>query len=153
MGKFREEYDLLGFKQVPADAYYGIQTVRALENFDISGEPISNFPFLIKALGYVKKATALANREFNILNAEKAEAICKACDELIAGEFLDQFPIDSIQGGAGTSVNMNANEVIANRALEHLGRRGTTSTSTPTTINLSQSTNDVYPTALRLAAV
>ncbi len=155
MGKFREEYDLLGFKQVPADAYYGIQTVRALENFDISGEPISNFPFLIKALGYVKKATALANREFNILNAEKAEAICKACDELIAGEFLDQFPIDSIQGGAGTSVNMNANEVIANRALEHLGKeKGDYLHIHPNNhINLSQSTNDVYPTALRLAAV
>ncbi len=155
MGKFREEHDLLGFKQVPADAYYGIQTVRALENFNISGEPISNFPFLIKALGYVKKATALANREFNILNAEKAEAICKACDELIAGEFLDQFPIDSIQGGAGTSVNMNANEVIANRALEHLGKeKGDYLHIHPNNhINLSQSTNDVYPTALRLAAV
>ncbi|HHU88083.1 MAG: aspartate ammonia-lyase [Sphaerochaetaceae bacterium] len=155
MGNYREEHDLLGFKNVPSEAYYGIQTVRALENFNISGEPISNFPFLIKALGYVKKATALANREFNILSGDKTEAIVKACDEIIDGGFLDQFPVDAIQGGAGTSVNMNANEVIANRALELFGKeKGDYLHIHPNNhINLSQSTNDVYPTALRLAIV
>src|SRR5690554_5440615 len=122
MEQFREEHDLLGYKKVPKEAYYGVQTVRAMENFVVSKIPISTFPLLIQSLGYIKKATAIANREYKILDPKIAEAIITACDEIIEGKYLDQFPVDAIQGGAGTSTNMNANEVIANRALELLGK-------------------------------
>ncbi len=154
MQKYRNEHDLLGDKQVPMEAYYGVQTVRAMENFVVSKTPISNFPFLIQSLGYIKKATALANMDFKILDPTVGKAIIEACDEIIEGKHLDQFPVDSIQGGAGTSTNMNANEVIANRALELLGKqKGDYKTVHPNNhVNLSQSTNDVYPTSIRLTA-
>lgn len=154
MDAWRIEHDLLGHKQVPSDAYYGVQTVRAMENFVVSNIPISQFPFFIQALGYIKKATALANLEYQILDPLIANAIVAACDEIISGKLHDQFPVDAIQGGAGTSTNMNANEVIANRALELLGKkRGEYKIVHPNNhVNLSQSTNDVYPTSIRLAA-
>ena len=154
MQKYRSEHDLLGDKQVPIEAYYGVQTVRAMENFVVSKIPISNFPFLIQSLGYIKKATALANMEFKILDPVVGKAIIDACDEIIGGKLLDQFPVDAIQGGAGTSTNMNANEVIANRALELLGKqKGDYKIVHPNNhVNLSQSTNDVYPTSIRMAA-
>lgn len=149
----RLEHDFLGELEIPSDTYYGIQTTRAIENFQISGRPISSVPALIQAFGCVKKAAAQANMQLNVVPRPIGEAICAACDELIAGQFLDQFPVDCIQGGAGTSVNMNANEVIANRALEHLGRKkGQYQYCHPNDhVNCSQSTNDAYPTAFRLA--
>ena len=120
---YRVEHDLIGDEQVPADAYYGIQTQRAMRNFDITGVPISHFPELIKGLAMVKKAAALANRELGQLDRKKMHAIVSACDEIIDGKWHDQFPVDLIQGGAGTSTNMNANEVIANRGLEIMGKK------------------------------
>ena len=119
--KTRMEHDLLGEREVPADAYYGVHTLRALENFSISGIPISTYPNLINALACVKQACALANHELDLLNTEHTDAIVKACEEIRSGKLHDQFVVDVIQGGAGTSTNMNANEVIANRALEILG--------------------------------
>lgn len=152
---FRMEHDLIGDEQVPADAYYGIQTLRAMRNFDITGVPISHFPQLIRALAMVKKAAALANRELGHLDKFKAKAIVAACDEVIAGKWIQEFPVDLIQGGAGTSTNMNINEVIANRALEIMGKqKGEYHILHPNNhVNMSQSTNDVYPTAARLAIV
>jgi aspartate ammonia-lyase len=152
---FRIEHDLLGYEPVPADAYYGIQTQRAIHNFDISGVPICHFPQLIRALAMVKKAAALANQQLGLLESDKAKAICAACDEVMEGKLLDQFPVDLIQGGAGTSTNMNANEVIANRGLELMGhKKGEYKYLHPNNhVNMSQSTNDVYPTAARLAIV
>jgi aspartate ammonia-lyase len=149
----RVEHDLLGDRAVPADAYYGVHTLRAVENFPISGVPISIYPDLIQALACVKHAAALANHELGLLEAAKADAIVKACREIRAGDFLEQFVVDVIQGGAGTSTNMNANEVIANRALEHLGHlRGEYRYLHPLEdVNMSQSTNDVYPTAVKVA--
>lgn len=149
----RKEHDLLGERIVPADAYYGIQTLRAVENFDITGIALSHFPNLIKALAMVKKASARANQKLRDLDPEIADAIAKACDEIIAGNLHNQFVVDMIQGGAGTSTNMNANEVIANRALEIKGHnRGDYEHLHPNNhVNLSQSTNDVYPTTLKLA--
>jgi aspartate ammonia-lyase len=151
--EFRVEHDLIGDEEVPADAYYGIQTLRAIKNFDITGVPISHFPQLIRALAMVKKAAALANLEIGHLTKTKTKAIAKACDEVIAGKFHDQFPVDLIQGGAGTSTNMNINEVIANRGLELMGKqKGEYHFLHPNNdVNMSQSTNDVYPTAARLA--
>jgi aspartate ammonia-lyase len=150
---FRLEHDSLGDNQIPADAYYGIQTERAVENFDITGVKISAMPHLIRALALIKKAAALANLELGILPADVAHAIAWACDELLAGRHHDQFVVDVVQGGAGTSTNMNANEVIANLALEKLGRaKGDYAACHPNDhVNLSQSTNDVYPTAVRIA--
>ena len=150
---YRLEHDLLGDEQVPADAYYGIQTLRAMRNFRITGVPISHHPQLVIAMAYVKQACAKANAEIGLLDHIKLDAICSACREIIAGELHDQFPVDLIQGGAGTSTNMNANEVIANRALELLGfRKGDYQHLHPNNdVNMSQSTNDVYPTAVRLA--
>jgi aspartate ammonia-lyase len=121
MAIMRIEHDLLGEKQVPADCYYGIQTLRAIENFDITGIPISLYPQLIFSLAYIKQAAALANRQLGLLDAQIADAIVRACTEILAGKYLDAFVVDVIQGGAGTSTNMNANEVIANLALEHAG--------------------------------
>jgi aspartate ammonia-lyase len=150
---FRIEQDFLGEKQIPAEAYWGVHTARAVENFPISGTPVSAMPDLIRAFGYVKKATARTNAELGTLDAKRAAAIMSACEQLIAGEYHEQFVVDVIQGGAGTSTNMNANEVIANIALEKLGHaKGEYEFLHPNDhVNASQSTNDVYPTAVRLA--
>src|SRR5688500_9252295 len=118
---FRIEHDFLGEKQIPADAYWGVHTARAVENFPISGTAVSAMPDLIRAFGYVKKAAARTNVQLGTLDQHRAAAIMGACDQLIAGDCHDQFVVDVIQGGAGTSTNMNANEVIANLALETLG--------------------------------
>ncbi|KSV87157.1 aspartate ammonia-lyase [Sinorhizobium sp. GL28] len=149
----RTEHDLLGDREVPTDAYYGVHTLRAVENFAVTGIPISHYPDLIRALAQIKMAAARANMELGQLDAERAEAIVAACHEIEAGALNDQFVVDVIQGGAGTSTNMNANEVIANRALEILGHaRGDYRRLHPNEhVNLGQSTNDVYPTALKLA--
>jgi aspartate ammonia-lyase len=149
----RVEHDFLGEKQIPAHAYWGVHTARAVENFPISGTPISAMPELIRAFGYVKKACARANAELGALDRKQAGAIILACNQLIEGQFHDQFVVDVIQGGAGTSTNMNANEVIANLALEKLGfEKGRYDVLHPNDhVNASQSTNDVYPTAVRLA--
>jgi aspartate ammonia-lyase len=151
----RVEKDSLGERMVPATAYYGVQTVRAMENFQVTGIPIAHFPGQIRALACIKQAAALANLELGLLEPEVAEAIMAASREVREGKFDDQFVVDVIQGGAGTSVNMNANEVIANRALELLGHaKGEYGFCHPNNhVNLSQSTNDVYPTSLRIAAV
>ena len=149
----RVEHDFIGEKEIPDNLYYGVQTLRALENFNITGLSVSNEPLIIQAFGFVKKAAAMANRDCGILDAKLAEAIMVACDKLISGEFNDQFVVDMIQGGAGTSTNMNANEVIANIGLEYLGhKKGEYTYLHPNNhVNCSQSTNDTYPTALRLA--
>ncbi|MBW2604207.1 MAG: aspartate ammonia-lyase [Deltaproteobacteria bacterium] len=149
----RLEHDLLGDRHVPGDVFFGIQTLRAVENYDITGIPLAHFPHLVKALAMVKKAAARANKKLGALDKEIADAICAACDEIIAGNLHNQFVVDLIQGGAGTSTNMNANEVIANRALEILGKsRGEYEFVHPNNhVNMSQSTNDAYPTAIRLA--
>ncbi|MCY1254187.1 Aspartate ammonia-lyase [compost metagenome] len=150
---FRTEHDLLGDREVPAEAYYGVHTLRAVENFPITGTPISIYPELIKALASIKQAAALANHELGLLDKVRCDAIVAACQELMAGALHQQFVVDVIQGGAGTSSNMNANEVIANRALELLGhRKGEYQHLHPNEhVNIGQSTNDVYPTALKVA--
>lgn len=150
---WRVEHDLLGSRRVPAEAYYGIQTLRAKENFDITHMRLEHFPSLIRSIAMVKKAAARANATLGGLQTPVAGAIQQACDEIIDGQFHDQFIVDMVQGGAGTSTNMNANEVIANRSLEILGEpRGNYKVVHPNNhVNLSQSTNDVYPTSIRLA--
>ena len=152
-GETRREKDLLGERDVPDNVYYGIQTLRAVENFPMTGIPIAQYSALVNALAAVKEAAATANEQLGLLAPEIADAIRRAAREIRAGNLHNQFVVDVIQGGAGTSTNMNANEVIANRALELLGhRRGEYSIVHPNNhVNLSQSTNDVYPTALRLA--
>ncbi len=152
---FRLEKDSLGERKVPVRAYYGIQTVRAMENFQVTGIHISHYPLHIQALACIKQAATLANLELGLLEPDIAEAIMAACKEIREGNFDDQFVVDVIQGGAGTSVNMNANEVIANRALELLGHsKGEYGFCHPNNhVNLSQSTNDVYPTSLRITAI
>lgn len=152
MKQTRIEHDLLGEREVPAHRYYGIQTLRAIENFDITGIPIGHYSLFIQSLAYIKKAAALANRDLGLLEPELAGAIAEAADEIIAGGYLSEFVVDVIQGGAGTSTNMNANEVIANIALEKLGyEKGRYDVLHPLNhVNMSQSTNDVYPTAIRL---
>jgi aspartate ammonia-lyase len=149
----RIEHDLLGERAVPADAYYGIHTLRALENFAITGMPISVYPDLVGALACVKQAAAIANAELGLLDERRSTAVRLACEEIREGKLHEQFVVDVIQGGAGTSSNMNANEVICNRALELLGHgKGEYRHLHPLDhVNLSQSTNDVYPTAVRLA--
>ncbi|UOY91862.1 aspartate ammonia-lyase [Ectobacillus sp. JY-23] len=153
MNATRIERDFLGEKHVPKEAYYGVQTLRALENFPITGYRIH--PSLITAIAMVKKACALANMESKRLPSEIGRAIVKAAEEIIDGQLLEQFIVDPIQGGAGTSLNMNMNEVIANRALEMLGRdKGDYAYISPNThVNMSQSTNDVFPTGIHLAAL
>jgi aspartate ammonia-lyase len=150
---YRIEHDFLGDKRIPAQAYWGVHTARAVENFPISGTAISAMPQLIVAFGHVKKAAARANVELGALDSKRLHAILWACDQLIAGRYHDQFVVDVIQGGAGTSTNMNANEVIANLALERLGfEKGRYDVLHPNDhVNASQSTNDVYPTAVRLS--
>ncbi|MCQ4084097.1 aspartate ammonia-lyase [Streptomyces sp. RB6PN25] len=149
----RTEHDLLGDREVPAAAYFGVHTLRATENFPITGTPVSSCPDLVVALACVKQAAARANRELGLLDAGKASAIEAACEEIRAGRLHDHFVVDVIQGGAGTSTNMNANEVIANRALELLGHeRGDYKHLHPLEhVNAGQSTNDVYPTAVKVA--
>ena len=150
---FRTEHDFLGELKIPGDAYYGVQTMRAVQNFRISNGSISQCPSLIRGFALVKKAAALANTELGVLPADICKGICAACDELLDGKLHDQFPVDTIQGGAGTSTNMNANEVIANRALEIMGhKKGEYDFCHPNNhVNCSQSTNDTYPTAFRIA--
>ena len=149
----RQEHDLLGYRDVPADAYYGIQTLRAFENFTVSGVRLHQFSTFIRAFATVKKTAAIANNKVGVLNEITKNAIVAACDDLIANKYHDQFIVDMFQGGAGTSTNMNANEVIANRALEILGyKKGEYQHVHPNNdVNLSQSTNDAYPTALNIA--
>jgi aspartate ammonia-lyase len=154
-GRTRVEHDSLGEREVPHEFYYGIQTLRALENFNISGISLTHFPDLIEALAMVKMAAARANHELGLLPKPIANAIVQACGEIIGGKLHTHFVVDLIQGGAGTSTNMNANEVIANRALKLLGyEKGEYQYCHPLDhVNLSQSTNDVYPTALRIAII
>jgi len=149
----RTEHDFLGELDIPDNAYYGIQTFRAKENFYITGLPVFKQPLLIEAFAHVKKAAALANSDCGILDKKITEAICYACDELLTGKYNSQFITDLIQGGAGTSCNMNANEVIANIGLEYLGcKKGQYDFLHPNNhVNCSQSTNDAYPTAFRIA--
>jgi len=151
---YRRERDLLGERRVPGEAYWGVHTLRAIENYQISGAIIGDVPDFVRSMATVKKACALANHDLRALSETKTEAIVWACDQILThNRCLDQFPIDQFQGGAGTSVNMNANEVIANLALEHLGHpKGAYDVVNPNDdVNMSQSTNDVFPTALRLA--
>ena len=149
----RLEHDLLGDMDIPADAWYGIQTQRAVDNFAITGVPISHFPELIRALALVKMAAARANLDLGNISEARADAIIEACQDIAGGYLHDQFVVDLIQGGAGTSTNMNANEVIANLALEKLGyAKGDYKHLHPNDdVNCSQSTNDAYPTAACLA--
>ena len=150
--KFREESDLIGNKLIPKDALYGINTQRAIENFHISGKTMSEYPNLIKGFAIIKKAAAQANNSLGILTQEKTNAIIQACDEIHSGKFHDQFIIDMIQGGAGTSCNMCINEVISNRALQIMGKElGDYHYCSPyDDVNQSQSTNDTYPSACKL---
>jgi aspartate ammonia-lyase len=151
----RLERDCVGELEVPGDAYYGCQTLRAMNNYHITGIPISHYPRLLVALAYIKMAAAQANASLGLLDETIARAICRACEEIVDGKLHDHFVVDVIQGGAGTSTNMNANEVIANRALEIMGHeKGCYDVISPNThVNMSQSTNDVYPTALRIALI
>jgi aspartate ammonia-lyase len=154
-GTWRREHDSLGERELSDTAYYGVQTLRGMENFPISGIPLSHFSHFVKALAFVKKAAAQANFELGVLKPERTHAIIAACDEIIAGKWHDHFTIDMIQGGAGTSTNMNANEVIANRALELMGhRKGQYEHLHPNDdVNRSQSTNDAYPTAIKIGVI
>lgn len=151
--EFRIEKDFIGEKEIPKEAYYGVQTMRAIENFPITGYRIH--PELIKSLGIVKKAAALSNMEVGMLDKNIGKYIIQACDEVIAGQWNEQFIVDPIQGGAGTSINMNTNEVIANRALELMGEtKGNYKVISPNShINMSQSTNDSFPTATHIAVL
>lgn len=153
--KFRVESDLLGELQIPAEAYYGVQTQRAINNYKISGKHMCDYPEYVKAIAYVKLAAAEANHELGQLPDDVADAMCRACREIIDGKFHENFVTDMVQGGAGTSVNMNANEVIANRALELMGyEKGDYQHCWPNDhCNCGQSTNDVYPTTIRLTFI
>lgn len=153
--KFRVESDLLGELQVSAEAYYGVQTQRAINNYKISGKHMCDYPEYVKAIAYVKLAAAEANHELGQLPDDVADAMCRACREIIDGKFHENFVTDMVQGGAGTSVNMNANEVIANRALELMGyEKGDYQHCWPNDhCNCGQSTNDVYPTTIRLTFI
>lgn len=151
----RTETDFMGGRQIPAAAYWGIQTLRAVENFPITGTAISAYPQLVRALAQVKHAAVLANFDLGLIEGAKKDAIAQACQDIQEGLLHDQFVVDVIQGGAGTSTNMNANEVIANRALEHLGlNKGEYAMIHPNgDVNMGQSTNDVYPTAIKVATI
>ncbi len=151
----RLESDLLGGRDIPNEAYWGVHTLRAVENFPISGVPIGHYRSLVRGLGFIKEASASANLKLGVITSEIAEPIIKACIEVRDGKFDDQFVVDAIQGGAGTSTNMNANEVICNRALEIAGfDKGEFQHIHPLNhVNASQSTNDVYPTAIRVSMI
>ncbi|MCK4565962.1 MAG: aspartate ammonia-lyase, partial [Candidatus Thorarchaeota archaeon] len=153
--KFREESDLLGSRMVPKDAYWGIQTLRAQENFDVSRVNLSKYSTLIQSLAMVKKACALANDDLGHFKPKYGKAIIQACNEIVAGALEDQFVVDMLQGGAGTSTNMCMNEVIASRANEILGeeRNSMSPISANDDVNKSQSTNDVYPTSIKIATI
>ena len=153
--KYRVESDLLGELKVPAEAYYGVQTQRALNNYHISRKKMRDYPDYVIAIAYVKLAAVQTNHALGTINDEIAGAISQACREIIDGKLHENFPIDMMQGGAGTSVNMNANEVIANRALEIMGhKKGEYQYCYPNDhVNCGQSTNDVYPTTIRLAII
>jgi len=155
VGGFRQEHDSLGQREISDNVYYGVQTQRAMENFPISGVHVSNFQHLIDGLALVKKAAAMTNQELGVLDQAKADAICKACDELLEGKLHENFTVDMFQGGAGTSTNMCANEVIANRGLEIMGfNKGEYAHLHPNDhVNCSQSTNDAYPTAIKLSVL
>lgn len=150
---FRVEHDLLGEMEIPSDAYYGIHTLRAIGNFPLLGQRVA--PSLIQAMAEVKKAAILSNEKLGYLPVSKSSAMIQACDEVIQGQWLEQFPLDALQGGAGTSTHMNLNEVIANRALEILGHpKGRYDLIHPLDdVNLHQSTNDLYPTAIKVASL
>ncbi|HTR56290.1 MAG TPA: aspartate ammonia-lyase [Kofleriaceae bacterium] len=154
-GAMRSEKDLLGTKDVPADAYYGVQTARALENFRISNVNMSTYPEFVEAYALVKLAAARANAKLGALKPDRLAAIERACQQVLAGRFLDQFQVDWYQGGAGTSANMNANEVLANIGLEAMGhKKGEYQFLDPhDDLNMSQSTNDSYPTAIKVALI
>ena len=153
MTQFRNEYDSIGMKEVPVDAYYGVQSLRAAENFRITGTKVH--PEMIKAMAEIKKAAAIANKRAGVIDERIADAITKTCEEILQGKFAEYFIVDSIQGGAGTSLNMNANEVIANRAIEILGgKKGDYMIVHPNDhVNCGQSTNDAYPSAGRIASI
>jgi len=153
MATFRQEYDSIGMKEVPVEAYYGVQSLRAAENFRITGTKVH--PEMIKAMAEVKKAAAIANYKAGVIEKKISDAMVQACDEILEGKFVDQFIVDSVQGGAGTSFNMNANEVIANRAIEILGgEKGDYAIVHPNDhVNCGQSTNDAYPSSGKIAAV
>ena len=152
LSKTRIESDLIGSREVPESALYGVQTLRGIENFNISKFHLNEYPLFIQGLAITKMGAAMANRELDLLTEEQANAIIEACKEILDGKHHDQFPVDMIQGGAGTTTNMNANEVIANRALELMGhQRGEYQFCSPNdAVNRSQSTNDAYPTALHI---
>ncbi|MBX7490246.1 aspartate ammonia-lyase [Helicobacter turcicus] len=149
----RKEHDFIGELEISDDVYYGVQTFRALENFQMSGRKLKDYPFFVKAFAQIKKAAILANKEVGVLDADKADVLVKACDRLIAGEFIEQFVVDMIQGGAGTSTNMNVNEVLTNIALESMGhKKGEYQYLHPNDhTNLGQSTNDTYPSSIKVA--
>ena len=151
-GKTRTEHDLLGSKEVPVEALFGVQTLRCVENFDISRDYLCEYPEFTKALGIVKMGAVLANHELGLIDDKIKDAIVAACKELMDGQHLEHFPVDMVQGGAGTSINMNANEVIANRALEIMGKkRGQYKYCSPNDhVNMAKSTNDAYPTAMHI---
>ncbi len=150
---YRVEKDSIGMKDVPGNVYYGVQSMRAAENFHITG--LNIHPEIINSLAYIKKAAAITNLEIGLLDRKTAEAIIQACDEILAGQFRKDFIVDPIQGGAGTSLNMNANEVIANRAIELLGgQKGDYSIVNPNDhVNCGQSTNDVIPSAGKMTSL
>ncbi len=152
LSKTRIESDLIGSREVPESALYGVQTLRGIENFNISKFHLNEYPLFIQGLTITKMGAAMANRELDLLTEEQANAIIEACKEILDGKHHDQFPVDMIQGGAGTTTNMNANEVIANRALELMGhKRGEYQFCSPNdAVNRSQSTNDAYPTAIHI---
>lgn len=149
----RKEHDFIGELEISDDVYYGVQTFRAVENFKMTGRQIKDYPFFVKAFAQIKKAAALANKEVGVLCPERADAIAKAADEIIAGKYHDQFVVDMIQGGAGTSTNMNTNEVITNVALEILGHKKGEYKYLHANdhTNLGQSTNDTYPSSIKVA--
>ena len=149
---YRRESDLLGMRDIPACALYGVQTLRGLENFDISKFHLNEYPLFINGLAITKEAAAIANHELGLISDAQKDAIVQACEEIRKGEHHEHFPVDMIQGGAGTTTNMNANEVIANRALEIMGsKRGAYQYCSPNdTANQAQSTNDAYPTAIHM---
>lgn len=149
----RKEHDFIGELEIPDDVYYGVQTFRAVDNFQMTGRKLKDYPFFVKAFAQIKKAAALTNKEVGVLDSDKADALAKAADRLIAGDFAEQFVVDMIQGGAGTSTNMNVNEVLTNIALESMGhKKGEYQYLHPNDhTNLGQSTNDTYPSSIKVA--
>ena len=149
----RKEHDFIGELEIPDDVYYGVQTFRAVDNFQMTGRKLKDYPFFVKAFAQINKAAVLANKEVGVLDADKADALAKAADRLIAGDFAEQFVVDMIQGGAGTSTNMNVNEVLTNIALESMGhKKGEYQYLHPNDhTNLGQSTNDTYPSSIKVA--